>query len=63
MYKRQHLDVIKCADWVIDLGPMGGKHGGMVVAEGPPELIAATAASLTGSYLRNVLPRMADRAA
>ena len=58
-----HLDVIKCADWVIDLGPMGGKHGGMVVAEGPPELIAATAASLTGSYLRNVLPRMADRAA
>jgi excinuclease ABC subunit A len=50
-----HLDVIKSADWVIDLGPRGGKHGGLVVAEGPPEQIAGAPGSLTGQYLGHVL--------
>lgn len=51
-----HLDVIKTADWVIDLGPEGGANGGWVVAVGPPELIAACPESLTGQYLKEVLP-------
>ena len=42
-----NLDVIKTADWIIDLGPEGGAGGGTVIAEGPPETIAATAASYT----------------
>jgi excinuclease ABC subunit A len=46
------LDVIKCADWVIDLGPEGGEAGGEVVATGPPEDIARAEGSYTGSYLR-----------
>ncbi len=46
-----NLDVIKCADWVIDLGPEGGQGGGQVVAAGAPEVIARTAASATGQYL------------
>jgi len=50
-----NLDVIKTADWVIDLGPEGGAAGGRIVAEGPPEQIAMTAASHTGRYLRPVL--------
>jgi len=50
-----HLDVIKRADWVIDLGPEGGDRGGHVVAQGTPEQIAAVAASHTGRYLREVL--------
>ena len=50
-----NLDVIKCADWVIDLGPDGGHDGGRVVASGPPELIAATPASYTGRWLKQVL--------
>jgi len=44
-------DTIRAADWVIDLGPGAGEHGGYIVAEGPPEAIAATAESLTGAYL------------
>ena len=43
-----NLDVIKCADWIIDMGPEGGSGGGQVLAEGPPEVIAAGTASLTG---------------
>jgi excinuclease ABC subunit A len=50
-----NLDVIKTADWVIDLGPEGGGGGGHVVAEGTPEEIASNAASYTGRYLKNVL--------
>ena len=50
-----HLDVIKCADWVIDLGPGGGESGGQIVAEGPPEDIAKNPASVTGKYLKPLL--------
>ncbi|MFM1767880.1 MAG: excinuclease subunit UvrA [Verrucomicrobiota bacterium] len=50
-----NLDVIKTADWVIDLGPEGGRGGGSIVAEGPPENIAATPASLTGQWLQPIL--------
>ncbi len=50
-----NLDVIKTADWVIDLGPEGGEAGGQVVIEGTPEDVAASAASLTGRYLRQKL--------
>ncbi len=52
-----HLDVIKCADWIIDLGPEGGQGGGHVVATGTPEEIAAHEASHTGRFLRDVLAR------
>jgi excinuclease ABC subunit A len=50
-----NLDVIKAADWVIDLGPEGGARGGYVVAAGTPETIAKAEASYTGRYLRGVL--------
>jgi excinuclease ABC subunit A len=50
-----NLDVIKTADWVIDLGPEGGEAGGEVVAVGPPEKIVGAEASYTGQHLRNVL--------
>jgi excinuclease ABC subunit A len=50
-----NLDVVKSADWVIDLGPEGGEAGGYVVAIGSPEQIAANSASLTGEFLRRVL--------
>ena len=50
-----NLDVIKTADWVIDLGPEGGEAGGEVVVAGPPEQVAGHAASHTGRYLRGVL--------
>ena len=51
-----NLDVIKTADWVIDLGPEGGSKGGLVIAEGTPEDVAANPASYTGQFLRHVLP-------
>jgi excinuclease ABC subunit A len=53
-------DVIKCADWIIDLGPEGGDEGGYVVAEGSPEQVAANAKSYTGQVLRRILPRPAS---
>ncbi len=52
-----NLEVIKTADWVLDLGPEGGDGGGMLVAQGTPEDIAACEASHTGRYLKAVLPR------
>jgi excinuclease ABC subunit A len=58
-----HLDVIKTADWVVDLGPEGGEAGGELVAEGTPEQIALVGASYTGKFLRELLPRPARRAA
>ena len=50
-----NLDVIKTADWVIDMGPEGGAGGGQVVAEGTPEQVAANPASYTGRYLMPLL--------
>jgi len=50
-----HLDVIKTADWLIDLGPEGGKHGGEIVAQGTPEEIARCSQLYTGRYLCSVL--------
>ena len=52
-----NLDVIKSADWIVDLGPEGGEGGGMVVVEGPPEVVAKTADSYTGQFLAPVLAR------
>ena len=50
-----NLDVIKTADWLIDLGPEGGSGGGLIVAEGSPEHVATVDASHTGRYLRPLL--------
>ena len=50
-----NLDVVKTADWIIDLGPEGGDKGGMVIAEGTPEQVAKTAGSYTGEVLKPVL--------
>jgi excinuclease ABC subunit A len=50
-----NLDVIKTADWIVDMGPEGGSRGGMVVAEGTPEAVAANAASYTGQFLKPIL--------
>ena len=52
-----NLDVIKTADWVIDLGPEGGVRGGEIVAEGTPEQVAGNAKSYTGGYLKALLAR------
>ncbi|HVI36464.1 MAG TPA: ATP-binding cassette domain-containing protein, partial [Gaiellales bacterium] len=51
-----NLDVIKQADWVLDLGPEGGDKGGEIIAQGTPEEVAETPGSATGEYLRRVLP-------
>ncbi|MEM6544218.1 MAG: hypothetical protein AAF680_04895, partial [Pseudomonadota bacterium] len=50
-----NLDVIKTADWVVDLGPEGGSGGGEIIAEGTPEEVAGIAASHTGRFLASVL--------
>jgi excinuclease ABC subunit A len=50
-----NLDVIKTADWIVDLGPDGGARGGQIIAEGTPEKVAATPGSATGEYLARVL--------
>jgi len=50
-----NLDVIKCADWIVDLGPEGGDGGGRVIASGPPEQIARSEKSHTGRYLKKIL--------
>jgi len=52
-----NLDIIKCADWIIDMGPEGGSGGGQVIAEGTPEQIIKTRASFTGEYLK---PKLAN---
>ena len=50
-----NLEMIKCADWIIDLGPEGGERGGQIVGAGPPEKLAELADSFTGQYLRPLL--------
>jgi len=50
-----NLDVIRCSDWVVDLGPDGGDGGGQLIAEGPPRVIAACEASHTGRFLRELM--------
>src|SRR5213595_590671 len=50
-----NMDVIKTADWIIDLGPEGGDGGGQIIAQGTPEQVAANKASYTGRYLREAL--------
>ena len=56
-----NLDVIRCADWIVDLGPEGGQGGGLIVAEGPPEVVASVEGSYTGQFLRGMLERQAPR--
>ena len=56
-----NLEVIKTADWIIDLGPLGGDGGGEVVVEGTPETVARCAASFTGQHLGSYLPELARR--
>jgi excinuclease ABC subunit A len=50
-----NLDLIKCADWVIDLGPEGGENGGQLIAEGTPEDVIKNKKSVTGKYLKEKL--------
>ena len=52
-----NMDVIKTADWIIDLGPEGGDGGGYIVAEGVPEAVAKVPSSHTGSYLARMLKK------
>jgi excinuclease ABC subunit A len=56
-----NLDVIKTADWIIDLGPEGGEAGGQVVAAGTPEEVATVEASHTGWFLRKALAPSSER--
>jgi excinuclease ABC subunit A len=56
-----NLDVIKTADWVVDLGPEGGDGGGQIVAQGTPEQITRQSRSHTGHYLKTVLDRQRQR--
>jgi excinuclease ABC subunit A len=55
-----NLDMIKVADWVIDLGPEGGEKGGHLIAEGPPEIVSETEGSYTGLFLRKALENKAN---
>ena len=55
MIIEHNLDVIKTADWIIDLGPEGGDRGGEIVATGTPEQVAKVTKSYTGQYLRKML--------
>ena len=52
-----NLDVVKVADWIVDMGPEGGRDGGMIVAEGTPEDVAKTESSYTGEYLKSMLTK------
>jgi excinuclease ABC subunit A len=52
-----NLDVIKTADWIVDLGPEGGAGGGRIIASGTPEDVAANPDSVTGKYLGSLLKR------
>jgi len=52
-----HPDIIKNADWIIDLGPEGGEEGGYLVAQGPPEEVVQVPQSITGRFLSEVLEK------
>ena len=52
-----NLDVIKTADYIIDIGPEGGERGGTIVAEGTPEQVAKCPSSYTGAYIRKMLEK------
>lgn len=56
-----NLDVVKTADWIIDIGPEGGDGGGQIVATGTPEDLIKNKASITGAYLKTLMDRQADR--
>ncbi|MGI0084122.1 MAG: excinuclease ABC subunit UvrA, partial [Nitrososphaerales archaeon] len=56
-----NLDVIKTADWIIDLGPDGGEHGGLIVVEGTPERVSTLGNSYTGQYLKVILEKGRER--
>jgi excinuclease ABC subunit A len=58
-----NLDVVKTADWIVDLGPEGGSGGGMIIAEGTPEQVAAVKGSHTGEYLKPILDAAREKAA
>lgn len=55
MIIEHNLDVIKTADWIVDLGPEGGDGGGRIIAEGTPEEVVETEISYTGRYLTNFI--------
>ena len=50
-----NLDILKCADYILDMGPEGGFRGGRIIAQGTPEALAADSASVTGPYLAEIL--------
>jgi excinuclease ABC subunit A len=52
-----NLDVLKCVDHIVDLGPDGGTGGGLIVAQGTPEEVAKTKGSYTGEYLKKIFER------
>ena len=56
-----NLDVIKTADWIIDMGPLGGVNGGEIVAEGTPEQVAKEEGSFTGAYLEAMLAKATEK--
>lgn len=57
-----NMDLIKAADWVVDLGPEGGKQGGYIVAEGTPEQVAGISESYTGKFLKEEIERVTEKA-
>ena len=59
----QNLDVIKTADWIVDLGPEGGSGGGQIIATGTPEDVAKTKGSFTGKFLAPLIKRSRKKAA
>ena len=63
MIIEHNLDVIKTADWIVDLGPEGGSGGGRIIATGTPEAVAKAKHSFTGQFLAPLLKRRAGRRA